>query len=80
MAQQMGYTPCWLYTSSLMCSPFISLKYAAKNYCSVETHTQFSQKSHQGWKEVLIISTSVAATWLKVSLIAVAGHIHDWLS
>jgi len=57
MAWQMGYTPCWLYTSSLMCSPFISLKYAAENYHSVETHTQFSQKSHQGWKEVLIIST-----------------------
>ena len=53
----MGCTPCWLHTSSLMRSRSISLKYAADNYAA-GCETQISQKSHQGWKEVLITSSS----------------------
>ena len=40
-----------------MPSHSISLKYAADNYAA-GCETQFSQKSHQGWKEVLITSSS----------------------
>ncbi len=55
---RMGYTPCWLRTSSSMRSRFISSKYVDVAYTgSSWTHCQFSQKSHQGWKEVLITST-----------------------
>ena len=66
----MGFTTCWLHTNSLMPSHFISLKYAADNYAA-GLETQFSQKVHQGWKEVLLTSSSDPAAK------TILGHSDD---
>ena len=58
--RRMECTPCWLHTSSLMRSRSISLRYVADNYAAVVRlrPSIFTQKTHQGWKEVLITSSS----------------------